>query len=199
MPVSLQITLSVVGTLVTLAAYYPYLTSLFKRETQPHLYTWLIWCITASTATAGLWYGGAGVWAFGSYVIGTSMTFVIVVLSLTYGTKNITTSDTLVLALALLAIVVWWQLNAPVIALLMVTAIDASGYIPTYRKLWYEPWTEDLLAWTLLMAGPLFIIGSMAEHNVMTVTYAAMTVTANCIVILLSLYRRQIIPKTVHG
>ena len=119
-------------------SFLPYIKDIFKKKTKPHAYTWLIWTITQGVATAGLLYGKGG-WGALDLLIGTLFVFAIFLISLKYGTKNITKLDTIILIVALLAIIVWLQMRNPLIAVLMVTAIDFIGYFPSFRKSFQEP------------------------------------------------------------
>lgn len=175
-------------------AFLPYLIDIFKRRTEPHVYTWLIWLITQGTATVGVYYGGGG-WGAAGLTLGTVLVAVVFLLSFRYGTKNITKSDTLVLIAALAAVLVWWQLNQPVLAVLMVSAIDALGYIPTYRKSWSEPWSETASSWGIFAAGNFISLFGLAALNLLTVTYLATIMVANTILLTLILIRRRKISK----
>ena len=192
-----KLVFALIGTALTIAAYFPYLRGIYLGDTKPHAYTWLIWCLTVGTATAGMLVGGSGLFAAGPFIIGTILVFCVFLLSLKFGTRNITVSDTVVLLLALSAIIIWWQLDSPLLGVLMATGIDAFGYAPTYRKLWHEPWSERVSAWVLFAVSPAFAILALHEYNVLTVLYAAMTVLANLILIGIALIRRQYISKPV--
>jgi hypothetical protein len=101
----LKLIFAATATGAMLAGYYPYLKDLFARKTQPHLYTWLIWAITASIATVGVIVGGGNLGAI-PMVIGTALVIFVCLLSFKYGSKNITKSDTLTLIAALVAVLV---------------------------------------------------------------------------------------------
>lgn len=175
-------------------AFVPYLRDIFKRRTEPHAYTWLIWCITQGTATAGLWYGGGG-WGGLGLMLGTVLVFLVFLLSFKYGTKNITRSDTLVLVAAIAAVLVWWQLHQPLLAVLMVSAIDALGYIPTLRKSFSEPWSETMSSWIIFSVGNFVSLFGLGAYNLLTVTYLMTIMSANIILIILLVLRRRVIPK----
>ena len=115
--------------------------------------------------------------------------------SLKYGTKNITKSDTIVLIVALFAIVVWWQLGQPLISVIMVSAIDVIGYVPSFRKSYREPWSETLISWILFSVGNIFAVLALKEYNLLTVTYLVAITSANIALFLLCFFRRQLIPR----
>src|SRR5580658_2454415 len=99
---------SIAAALVTVG-FYPYFRDILIRKTTPHLYTWLIWGITQGTATVASWDGG-GKFSVISFAIGTILVIAVFCLAFKYGTRNMTKSDAILLIVALLAIVVWWQM-----------------------------------------------------------------------------------------
>lgn len=180
----------IIATLLFLVAYYPYLRDIFKGITQPHAYTWLIWAFTQGTAVAGIWFGKGGHGALG-LAISEVFIFIVFFLSFKYGTKNITKSDTITLIGAIAAIFVWWQLDNPVLAVFMASGIDFLGYIPTYRKLWHEPWSETISSWAIFLVGDIFALLALSEYNLLTVTYLATIILCNSFFVFLCYFRRQ--------
>lgn len=183
-----------ISILIALGVFINYVRSVLKRETKPHAYTWLIWGITQATAVTGIWYGGGGLGAI-PLGISTICVFLVFLLALQYGTRNINQSDTFVLMVALLAIVVWWQLDNPVLAILMVSTIDVIGYIPSWRKSITEPWSETLLSWSISPIGHAFALLALAEYNFFTLTYPLSLMAANLILVGICLVYRRKVPK----
>jgi len=193
-PIDFKIVATVLSLVLGALSYIPYIRSMVRRQTTPHPYTWLIWSITTGTAAVGGWYGGGG---YGVLLLAlwSALTFLVFLLSFKYGTKNITKGDVALLVLAFVAILVWWQLHAPLISILMVTAIDAFGYVPTIRKSFEEPWSESLSSWFLFTVTALIGLVALAQYNFLTVVYFAMSATLNSIVMGICLFRRRSIPK----
>ncbi len=180
--------------LVSNVAFIPYIWDIFKRRTEPHIYTWLIWLLTQGTAVAGIIHGEGGIAVLG-LAFGTLLVASICLLSLKYGTKNITRSDTLILLAAGAAIFVWWQLDQPVLAVLIVTVVDALGYIPTFRKSYAEPWSETITSWLIFSLGNIASLLALDTYNLLTVPYVAMIAVANMLLTIFLLIRRQKVPK----
>ncbi len=176
-------------------SYIPYFRDMVAGRTKPHTYTWLIWLITQGTAIAALLHGGGGGFAAAALIIAEALVFTVFVASFSYGTKNITRFDTLVFLLALLSIFVWWQLDSPLYAVLLVTAIDVFGYIPTVRKCYGEPWSESLPAWSLYNVSNFFTLLALNEYNMLTVPYITAMLFANASIVVICLMRRSIIPR----
>jgi hypothetical protein len=177
-----------------LFAFIPYLKGMLKGEIKPHSYTWLIWSITMGTALTGLWKGDGG-WAIFSMLIGTIGVFIIFLFSLKYGTRDITMSDTITLALLLFAILVWWQLENLLIAVVMVSIIDIVGYFPSFRKSYADPWSEKLTTWAVFSFNNYLCILALREYNFLTLTYLLSISSANIVLIIICLVRRKAVVK----
>jgi len=193
--INIKLILAISATIVVVGgACLPYLRDIFRGKTKPHAYTWLVWTITQGTAVAGLIKGKGG-WGTLALIIGTAFCFLIFLLSLKYGTRNITKSDTIVLIAALSAIVVWWQLESPLLAVFMVSAIDVLGSIPSFRKTFEEPWTETAVSWVFFSLANVLTIFALSEYNLLTLTYLVAITSANLILLAICLIRRRVIPK----
>lgn len=177
---------AVIGT----AGFIPYIQDVLGRRTEPHIYTWLIWAITQGTAAALGVYGGGGLGAI-SLLIAALMNTTVFILAIKYGTKNITKFDTVILIGAFLAILVWWQLDQPLLAVIMITVIDFVGYIPTVRKAYEEPWTETVKSWLAYFVAMGFAILALKEYNWLTLFYSSMIVVSNLAMAILCIIRRR--------
>ena len=188
---SAKLFIGIISVLLDGVGYYPYFRDILKKQTKPHLYTWLIWIITQGTATVAMIYGGAnfGAWPF---ITGTILVALVFALSFKYGTKDITRSDTILLIFALLAVATWCLLNSPVISVAMVTIIDAIGFIPTIRKSYTDPWSETVFFWVTMSIIDILAILALEQYNFLTVTYSVMLIIGNSIVVTVCLFRRKI-------
>lgn len=186
-----KLILGIITIVLVIIGYIPYFKDIFANKTKPHLYTWIIWFLTQGTATIALIYGGG---KFGSLglIVGTVLVFIICGLSFRYGTKNITKGDTATLILALVAILVWWQLDNPLLSVFMVSAIDGLGYIPTFRKTWEDPSTETTSFWVIMAVVNVLTLLSNAEHNFLTMTYSIVLGVANTAMVFIILKRRGV-------
>lgn len=190
----IKIIFSIIATVLGIIGFVPYILDIFSFKTKPHAYTWFIWMITQTTAVLGIWSGG-GSWGALNLTVGTFFVFIVFLFSLKYGTRNITLSDTIVLIFALLAIVVWWQMDKPVWAVIMVSIIDVSGYIPSLRKSYVEPWSETLSSWMIFSASNVFALLALYEYNLLTVIYLLSITLANILLFLFCVVRRLSVAK----
>jgi len=185
----IKVVLGILAAIIGGVAYLPYLKDIFALKTKPHAYTWLIWFITNSIALAGVLFGG-GSWGSSSLVIFTLLILIVFLYSLKYGSKNITTSDTIILILDFIAVLIWWRLNQPILSILMITAIDVCGYIPSIRKTFVDPWSETPVAWILFAVSNLISILALSKYNLLTTTYLAAIMVANIVMFSISYFRR---------
>jgi SAM-dependent methyltransferase len=189
-----KIIFAIVATIISVVSFFPYLRDIFKLKTKPHTYTWLIWFITQGIAVAGIYYGGGGIGAL-ELTISTTLVALVLIFSFKYGTTNITKTDTFILIIALLAIVVWWKLDNPLAAVLIVATIDVLGFIPSLRKSFYDPWSETVITWVGFAIGNCFAILALREYNLLTLSYIVSIATTNAILAIVCIVRRRSIPK----
>lgn len=175
---NLKIIFLIFSIICGLSAFIPYLLDTFKLKTKPHIYTWIIWAMTQGTATFAIFYGGGRLGGV-ELAIGVVLQIAVIIFSLKYGTKDITKSDAFVLIIALLAILVWWQLKQPILSVVLVSAIDVFGYVPTFRKSYKDPWSETLATWILFAMSDIFAILALSKYNFLTVTYLASITVVN--------------------
>lgn len=175
-----------------MGSFVPYLRDVFYFKTKPHIYSWLIWFITAGTATLAAWYGGGGYGAINLTVMCVFI-FGVFIISFKYGTKNITKFDTIILLMALLAILVWWKLHQPLLSIMMVSAIDIIGYIPSFRKSFQEPWSETVVAWIGFVVANMFALLALSQYNFLTMTYLISISAANVALVAICLARRPFV------
>lgn len=141
----LKIIFGAIAALLALFSSYLYIKDIFRGNTKPHMYTWLVWSIVTTIAFFGqvVSGGGPGSWATGVAAVVTIFTFL---LSLKggYGTKDITRFDTVCLALAILSILPWLLTKNVLWSVLLATFIDLIAFFPTMRKTWHAPKSESL-------------------------------------------------------
>ena len=115
----------------------------------------------------------------------------IFIFGLKRGEKDIVWIDWLSLVGALLALGLWAITNEPLLSVILITLIDALGFVPTFRKSYSKPNEETALTYGL--SSLKFAIGIAALDNVTLVTalYPASLVLANGIFVAMVLLRRQ--------
>ncbi|HAK55712.1 MAG TPA: hypothetical protein DCP38_09555 [Acidobacteria bacterium] len=138
--------------LLSLAAFVPYIVAILRGQTRPNRATWWIWTTNGLVLGASYYSSGAEntIWVPVSYVVGPMLT---ALLSLRYGEGGWSAFDRTCLAGAGTGLALWWWFNSPEVALVMALAVDFAGALPTIRKAYRAPETEDRTAWALFIAG----------------------------------------------
>lgn len=177
----------ILGTVAVFLALFSsslYIRDIFRGNTKPHIYTWLIWSIVTSIAFLGQWVsgGGPGAWATG---VTTLVTVFILLLSLKggYGTKDITHFDKICLVLAIASILPWVLTKSVLWSVIFATLIDLIAFIPTMRKTWHAPHSESLGSIYVDALKHSLSIFSMGSYTFLNWMYPASVLTANFIII----------------
>jgi hypothetical protein len=190
---------AILATIIGTAAFVPYLRDIVGLKTKPHFYTWLIWSITLGTSVAGIWYGGGGGWGALNLTVGFFLALVVVLFSLRYGTTNVRRSDTVVLIIAALGVLISWRLRQLLPAVILASAIDFLGYLPTFRKSYEDPWDETLITWVAFLFSAIFSVLALREYNLLTTFYLVTITIANIILLFICLRRRPLVPKPLRA
>lgn len=135
--------ISVIGVILTFIAYVPYYRDILRGKTHPHVYSWGLWGLLTVLIVALQIKGGAGPSAFITIAAGL-LCFGVIALGLKHSKRDITTSDTVVAILGLIAIGFWLFADQPVVSIILVTVSDFLAFIPTIRKSWNKPYSETL-------------------------------------------------------
>lgn len=188
----------IIAGILGFVGYVPYFFGITKRETQPHAYTWLIWAITHGIITVGVWYGAGGYPAINTG-LGALACVAVFLLSLRYGSKNITKGDTAALLSAFVAVGIWVFLKSPFWSVLVAVVIDLVGYWPSFRKSYVEPWSESAITWFLFGVAMAFSILALETYNFLTLAYYVTCLIANFALFFICVSRRKGIPKPVRA
>jgi len=180
----LKILLGAVAASMALLSSFLYIRDIFRGNTKPHTYTWLIWAIVTTIAFLGQWVsgGGPGSWATGVAAVVTIFTLL---LSLKggYGTKDITNFDKACLALALVAMLPWLLAESVLWSVILATAIDLIAFFPTMRKTWHAPYSESLGSMYADAVKHSLSIVSMSSYSFVNVIFPASVLLTKFVII----------------
>ena len=187
--------LVIIGVVITFIAYIPYFRDIIDGKTKPHAFTWLIWSLLTAIAFVAQVSDGGGI---GSVILGITavISFIIFLIALKVGKKNIVKVDWIFLFGALLAIVVWYITEDPFWSVILITVIDAVAFAPTFRKAYIDPYTETLSTFLLSGVKFIFVIVALEAYTTVTVLYPLSLVFANGLFVVLLIVRRKQLPVT---
>jgi hypothetical protein len=137
--------LSIAAAALGVISYVPYIRAILAGETKPHRTTFGIWSFIGSVQVSYV-ASGARVTVLLPlvYLLGEMVVFV---LSLKRGVGGTSKLDIVCLIGALLGIAGWAITNNPHVALYLGIAASLCGFIPTIKKTYHEPHTENALSW----------------------------------------------------
>ncbi|MEN9390070.1 MAG: hypothetical protein RLZZ283_170 [Candidatus Parcubacteria bacterium] len=182
--------LGVLAVLCGVAGYAVYAKGIIDGKIKPHAFSWFVWALLTGIAyaiqmTEG---GGAGAW-----VTGVTALFCFVFFLVGLGASSrlyITSIDWFYFAGALAAIPLWFFTSNPLLAVLLITLIDAIAFAPTFRKAYYNPETESLWQSSLASVKFAFGLAALSTITLSTALYPASLVLMNAIFFLMILWRR---------
>ncbi len=182
--------LAYIGVFITIIGYIAYITSIFKNNTKPHPFSWIIWASLTTIAFFAQVSDGAGA---GAWVTGTTafVSFIIVILAYIKNSKQeITKGDWITFVAGMAAIPLWIITQTPLWSIILITVIDNIGFYPTMRKTWVKP--HDELAFHYWIAGSKFILSiyALSVFSVITVLYPLSLIISNFAFLILLYYRR---------
>ena len=178
----IKIILGVLAALMVAGSAFLYLRDIFRGNTKPHIYTWLIWAIVTVIGFLGQWVsgGGAGSWATGVTAL---YTIVVFLLAFKYGTTDITNFDKVCLALSLVSIAPWLLVQNILWSVILATFTDIIGFLPTIRKTWNAPRSESLGSMFFDAAKHSISIVALQSYSMTTWLYPAGVLAAKVIII----------------
>lgn len=169
--------LAIIATIFAIIGNVPYLIDVFRKKVEPHPYTWLVWTIVSAVTFFGQLAKGGGI---GSLPTGVAEGFTVIIFlfSLRYGFKHVTKTDTYFLIFALLGLIPWLVTKDPTVSVITVVTIDLIAFVPTIRKTWQHPKTENSLLYGMNVARHVLTLFSLRTYNIATTLHSfAMIVT----------------------
>jgi hypothetical protein len=134
--------------------------------------------------------GGTGAWVT---IISATICLYIAVIAYKGASQKFTKSDNVTFLVSLLAIPIWILTKNPLLAILLVTAIDVVGFWPTIRKSYNAPNQETLSTYWLAIIKNGFAVAALQHYNLVTVIYPASILVADVLCIGLFTVRSRIV------
>jgi hypothetical protein len=182
--------LSAVAVILTCIAFLPYILSIFRGRTRPHVFSWVTWGMNTSVAFLATLHAGGG---HGAGVIGFSAGVTLFIAVLAYMKRadvSVTPTDRLFFIVALAAMPLWRWADDPLWAVWLITVIELLGFGPTLRKTWSQPFSESMSFLLLLVVRNALVIAALDRHATTTVLVPAAMAAACLALIAIMAWRR---------
>lgn len=182
--------LGYIATILAFVAIAPYFWDIYKGRTKPHAFSWLIWGILEAIGFAAqiFGHGGPGAWP----TLATSIIcFTIAGIAFYKGEIEFVLFDWLALTGAGLAILLWLFTHSPFYSVILITAADLIGFLPTYRKSFHLPFTETLSEYVLSSVKEITALFALTSLSFITGFYIGTVAAANLVFVTMVLIRRK--------
>jgi hypothetical protein len=191
--------LAAIAVILTFVAYVPYIRSILRGATRPHVFSWIIWGVTTVFAFVGQLAGSAGI---GAWPIGVSGVITLYVAYLAWQRRadvTITRLDWTFFAAAIASLPVWWLTRDPLWAIIILTVVDILGFGPTFRRAYHVPWGDSVPYYMLMAVRNWVSIGALVTYSWTTVLFPGGIALACALFVAMVLWRRSIVPKPAHA
>lgn len=179
----------------SILGYIPFVIAILRKENpvRPNRATWFIWALVSGIIFVSYYEAGARETAVVPffYAIGSSA---IALLSLKYGVGGWTPFDRKCLYAAGASLVLWVAFGSPLIALLTNTAVDIIGGLPTVKKSYHNPDSEDRLTWMFFFLGAAMNVFAIREWTFIIAFYPVAIMALIVVIFTLVVIR----PQRVH-
>ncbi|MEH6758297.1 MAG: hypothetical protein V7676_12435 [Parasphingorhabdus sp.] len=186
-----------VALILTFAAFYPYIGSILRDETRPHVFSWSIWGIGTVVVFIAQLLDGGGV---GAWVIGVSgiITLYVAVLAwIKSRDLSIVRMDWVFLVLAFSALPLWFFTETALSAVIVLTLVDLLGFGPSIRKAYEIPHEENATFFGIGALRNMFVVLALENYSWTTVLFpAAVGIACGLFVLLITIRRRVLAVET---
>lgn len=186
----MKIAFAIVAACLAIAGNLPYLRDILHGKVKPHPYTWFVWTLVSAIVFFGQLARGAGIGAIPT-AASEIFTVLIFLFSLRYGFRDISYVDTAFLGLALIGIGVWIASDDPTISVVIAVSIDVVAFIPTIRKTWSDPGTENPILFIANVIRHILALLSLEAYNVATMLHSIAMIVINALMSGIIIGRRR--------
>lgn len=186
----IKILLSNLAMVLTFLAFVPYILQIFKGKVRPHVISWLIWGISTTVIFIAQLLDDAGV---GAWPIGVSAALTLSVALLAFlhrADTKIDSKDMLTFSVSLMAIPLWYLTAESLYAVIILTLVDLSGFIPTVRKINRDPYSESVIFFALFAVRNLLVLLALEHYSVVTILFPA-AIGLTCLAIMANMFIRR--------
>lgn len=197
MDLDLKASLGFIAGVIAFVAYIVYVVSILRGKSKPNRATWWIWAFMGLVVGLSYYASGAEntIWVPVVEFLGP---FMIALLSIKYGEGGIKDkTDLLCMFGAIISIILWIIFKNPVIALVTNLAVDSFAVIPTIKKSFNRPQTEDFWAWLGTGIADALNVVAVEKFTFAILLYPIYMFVSDWIIILILLFKKKNIMKDI--
>lgn len=182
--------IGIVAGLIDFISFAPYIRSIVKGQTKPERASFAIWTTSSLLLLASYFASGARdtIWFLLSYSV---MQVVVLFLSYKYGMGGFNKLDIVCIVGALLGLTLWIVTDNPLTAVLLNLVVDVIGFIPTIKKIYFLPETENKLSWSMAAIASLLNLLAINKWTFGIAVYPVVILWPYWLVVVLLLFPRR--------
>src|SRR5579871_1132519 len=178
--------LAIAGSVINFAACLGYVRAILKGEATPNRVTWFLWALVPLIAAAAQLQSGVGISTLVVLSVGAGPACVVLASFIAHkGSWQLGPFDYVCGACALAALALWAVTGDPVTAIALSILGDFAAALPTVRKAWLAPETEDRPAYVLALLGMVLGILSVGETTFSAYAFNAYLLFASTSLVLI--------------
>jgi hypothetical protein len=185
-------TLAIAGAVANFIGGLSYVRAILKGQAAPNRVTWLLWAFVPLIAGAAQLRSGVGISTLVVMSVGASPACVVLASFIAgTGSWKLGPFDYICGACALAALALWAVSGDPITAIVFSILGDAAAALPTVRKAWLAPETEDRPAYLLALLVMLLGILSVQETTFAAYAFNAYLLFASSTLVLILYWPRR--------
>ena len=174
------------GSIINFVACLNYVRAILKGEATPNRVTWFLWALVPLIAAAAQLRAGVGISTLVVLSVGLGPACVVLASFVRgSGSWSLGPFDYACGACALAALALWAVTGEPVTAIALSILGDFAAALPTLRKAWLEPETENRSTYLISLAGMILGIFSVTQATFAGYAFNAYLVAASAALVLI--------------
>ena len=184
--------LAIAGSVVNFVACLGYVRAILKGEAAPNRVTWFLWALVPLIAGAAQLRAGVGISTLVVLSVGAGPAFIVLASFVRHqGSWSLGPFDYVCGVCALAALALWGMTGDPVIAIVLSILGDFAAALPTLRKAWLKPATENRSTYLISFAGMMLGMFSIQEASFAAYAFNAYLVAMSSALVLVLYWPRR--------
>lgn len=177
--------LVIISVFVSLSGSVAYVFDTLKGKTKPNRVSWFLWAVAPLIGTGAAISSGADAWATARIFLAGFVPLIVLIVSFLNKQSywKLTKFDFACGICSILALIVWFFANSPVLAVLLAATGDGLGSLPTLIKSWKYPETET--GWTFVAGfiATLLVLPSITAWNIQNSAFQTYLLVVNALLV----------------
>lgn len=180
----------ILSAVFTLVGAIFYLRSIYRKESNPHILSWLGWAFITIIGAFAMLYSGS-TWST-LFIFSNFLSCISIAIYSIYkkvGTWSTSIYDYVFFGLGILGIILWQTFDAPILAIILSVLADLFFAIPTVVKTYKNPKSENAYSWIPYCIAGIFGLISIQTLALTEVLYPSYIFSLNLLVLIIILFK----------